>query len=160
MVQDNQLRGRHSHAAHRVMARQQKQPPVRSTAFAEFVDIFPMLADLAGIAVPPLCPQDSSGVELCTEGTSLRPVFEDSSAEVKRAAFSQFPHGSPARMGYSMVTRIAEDGAAGNPRRHAAGIGSLHEVRWPAGPHVPPGSLPPSSALYIPAGFKQKNSCS
>jgi iduronate 2-sulfatase len=112
-----------------------KQPPVRSTAFAEFVDIFPTLADLAGIAVPPLCPQDSSGVELCTEGTSLRPVFEGSSAEVKRAAFSQFPHGSPAaRMGYSMVTRIAEDGAAGNPRRLAAGSGSLHEVRyteWP-----------------------------
>lgn len=104
-----------------------KRAPVRSTAFAEFVDIFPTLADLAGIAVPPLCPPDSSGVELCTEGASLRPVFEDGSGEVKRAAFSQFPHGSsPSRMGYSMVTRIARDGGGGS--------GSLHEVRyteWP-----------------------------
>ena len=101
------------------------RPPSRSTAFAEFVDIFPTLADLAGVPVPPLCPPNASGVALCTEGASLRPIFEDSGSEVKRAAFSQFPHGSPARMGYSMVTRVLQDGGAN---------GSLHEVRyteWP-----------------------------
>ena len=68
--------------------------PRRSTAFVEFVDIFPTLADLAGIAIPPLCPLNSSGIELCTEGTSLRPIFQGpGGTEVKRAAFSQYPHG-------------------------------------------------------------------
>ena len=68
--------------------------PSRSTAFVEFVDIFPTLADLAGIAVPPLCPPNSSRIELCTEGTSLRPIFQGPGGTVvKRAAFSQYPHG-------------------------------------------------------------------
>ena len=56
------------------------------------MDIFPTLADLAGIAVPPLCPENSSKVALCTEGVSLRPIFADPTHEVKRAAFSQYPH--------------------------------------------------------------------
>eukprot|EP00037_Helgoeca_nana_P016342 m.153861 g.153861 ORF g.153861 m.153861 type:complete len:698 (+) comp23475_c0_seq2:76-2169(+) len=67
--------------------------PGRSTSFVEFVDIFPTLSDLAGIAVPPLCPPNSSHIELCTEGVSLKPIFFDETAEVKTASFSQYPHG-------------------------------------------------------------------
>jgi hypothetical protein len=52
----------------------------------------PTLADLASIPVPPLCPEDSSKVALCTEGVSLRPIFFDPTHEVKRASFSQYPH--------------------------------------------------------------------
>ena len=63
-----------------------------SDSFVEFVDIFPTLSDLAGIPVPPLCPEDSSKVALCTEGVSLRQIFVDPTHEVKRASFSQFPH--------------------------------------------------------------------
>ena len=63
-----------------------------SNSFVEFVDIFPTLSDLAGIPVPPLCPEDSSKVALCTEGVSLRPIFLDPTHEVKRASFSQYPH--------------------------------------------------------------------
>ena len=69
------------------------RPSARSSAFVEFVDVFPTLADLAGIVVPPRCPANSSHIELCTEGASLRPIFENAATEVKRAAFSQFPHG-------------------------------------------------------------------
>jgi hypothetical protein len=66
--------------------------PGRTNSFTEFVDIFPTLADLADIPVPPLCPMDSSKVRLCTEGVSLRPLFADPTHVVKRAAFSQYPH--------------------------------------------------------------------
>eukprot|EP00039_Didymoeca_costata_P009230 m.121798 g.121798 ORF g.121798 m.121798 type:complete len:637 (+) comp14408_c0_seq1:78-1988(+) len=65
--------------------------PYHSTAFVEFVDIFPTLADMAGIEVPPLCPVSSSTVSLCTEGISLRPLFEKVNATVKTASFSQYP---------------------------------------------------------------------
>lgn len=67
--------------------------PSKSSSYVEFVDIFPTLSDLGGISVPPLCPADSSDVELCTEGISLRPIFFDSTHEVKLASFSQYPHG-------------------------------------------------------------------
>eukprot|EP00040_Diaphanoeca_grandis_P010578 m.54202 g.54202 ORF g.54202 m.54202 type:complete len:714 (+) comp21876_c0_seq1:230-2371(+) len=65
----------------------------RSSAFVEFVDIFPTLSDLAGIAIPPLCPPNSANITLCTEGVSLRPLFIDPTAEVKTASFSQYQHG-------------------------------------------------------------------
>jgi hypothetical protein len=64
----------------------------RTSSFVEFVDIFPTLSDLAGIAVPPTCPPNSTHVALCTEGVSLRPIFADPAMQVKRAAFSQIPH--------------------------------------------------------------------
>ena len=70
----------------------QQQHTGHSSSFVEFVDIFPTLADLAGIKVPPLCPDNSSKIALCTEGVSLRPIFSDPTHEVKRASFSQFPH--------------------------------------------------------------------
>ena len=78
-----------------------------SKSFVEFVDIFPTLSDLAGIPLPPLCPENSTAVKLCTEGVSLRPIMEgasvdgnaaaaaadaDAGVEVKRAAFSQYWH--------------------------------------------------------------------
>jgi len=53
-------------------------------AFAEAVDIYPTLADLAGLPPPA-----SQGEAL--NGTSLAPVFDDLlGATVKDAAFSQF----------------------------------------------------------------------
>ena len=85
----------------------------RTRSFVEFVDIFPTLADLAGIPVPPLCPEDSSKVALCTEGVSLRPIFADPSHEVKRASFSQYPH------------RRNLDGSAREPRRVVATAGAV-----------------------------------
>lgn len=67
----------------------------QTDALAEFVDIYPTLAELCGLPAPK---------EL--QGVSLAPVLRDPSATVKTAAFSQYPRGVNGQqlMGYSMRT--------------------------------------------------------
>lgn len=78
-----------------------------SSALVELVDVFPTLVELAGLpVVPPLCPVNSSLVNLCTEGISVVPVIQDAvfrrvqgnetrdrhlEREWKTGAFSQYP---------------------------------------------------------------------
>ncbi|XP_014737027.1 PREDICTED: iduronate 2-sulfatase isoform X2 [Sturnus vulgaris] len=73
----------------------------------ELVSLFSTLADLAGLQVPPACPEMSFGVVLCTEGTSLVRYFNISERMVEEGkegcddtdwcfkeepfAFSQYP---------------------------------------------------------------------
>lgn len=66
-----------------------------SRSLVEFVDVYPTLAQLAGLPLPDHL-----------EGTSLTPVLNDPSRKVKNAAFSQYPrnHNGVALMGYSMRT--------------------------------------------------------
>ena len=74
--------------------------------FVELVDMFPTLADLAGLSVPPTCPADSSKTDFCTEGTSLVPLInnvtkhnpstKDGNKIIrwKNGTFSQYPRPS------------------------------------------------------------------
>ncbi len=63
-----------------------------TNALVEFVDIYPSLAELAGLPKPAK-----------TEGVSFAPLMEKPDRPWKTAAFSQFPRGK-AVMGYSMRT--------------------------------------------------------
>ncbi|MBI5382638.1 MAG: sulfatase [Opitutae bacterium] len=74
-----------------------KHAGARTAALVEFVDIYPTLADLAGLPLP---------VHL--EGTSFKPLLADPQRPWKQAAFSQYPRpagqtGQPV-MGYAMRT--------------------------------------------------------
>ena len=64
-------------------------------ALVEFVDIYPTLADLAGLPLPGHL-----------EGASFRPVLDDLNRPWKTAAFSQYPRpaGGKQLMGYTMRT--------------------------------------------------------
>jgi iduronate 2-sulfatase len=60
---------------------------------AEFIDIYPTLADVCGLPKP----KD-------VEGVSLRPVLDDASASVRPVAISQYPRNDAGKslMGYSI----------------------------------------------------------
>ncbi|XP_026539220.1 iduronate 2-sulfatase [Notechis scutatus] len=74
--------------------------PGKPKEMVELVSLFPTLAELAGLAVPPACPQPSFHVPLCSEGKSLVQYFPSSSGEKENhgskrketpVAFSQYP---------------------------------------------------------------------
>ena len=75
-----------------------KQAGAHSAALVEFVDIYPTLSQLAGIAAP-----------ATLEGTSVKPVLDAPTRAWKSAAFSQYPRNTGKTglgdvMGYSMRT--------------------------------------------------------
>ncbi len=68
-----------------------KQSGATTEALVEFVDIYPSLADLAGLPLP-----------AHLEGTSFKPLLDDPARPWKSAAFSQYPREK--LMGYTMRT--------------------------------------------------------
>jgi arylsulfatase A-like enzyme len=64
----------------------------QTSALVEFVDIYPTLAELAGLPLPSHL-----------EGSSFKPLLDNPNRPWKRAAFSQYPRGQKL-MGYSMRT--------------------------------------------------------
>ena len=64
-------------------------------ALVEFVDIYPTLAELAGLPLPKHL-----------EGVSFKPLLEDAERTWKTAAFSEYPRGAATKglMGYTMRT--------------------------------------------------------
>ena len=76
----------------------------RTWALVELVDIFPSLADLAGLQVPPMCPSGKHNLLTCVEGSSFVPLLEDPKQVWKKAAFSQY-----ARPQYAGLTKIPNE---------------------------------------------------
>ena len=84
---------------------------LQTSKLVEMVDIFPTLVEAAGFDPLELCPPDSHDVLVCTEGSSLLPLFDNPKTESwKDAVFWQYPRGEftdeklPTKMGYSMKT--------------------------------------------------------
>lgn len=48
-----------------------------SDVLVELVDLFPTIAELAGLNNLPECPYISQDIKLCTEGVSLVPLIDD-----------------------------------------------------------------------------------
>ncbi|ELU17745.1 hypothetical protein CAPTEDRAFT_189721 [Capitella teleta] len=84
---------------------------VDSFRMTEMVDLFPTLVDAAGLPPLPQCSQYSEETAVCTEGSSMMPLLQDSSSadpiKWKDRIFSQYPHpdvGEAEYMGYSVRT--------------------------------------------------------
>ncbi len=72
-----------------------KHAGTRTNGLVEFVDIYPTLADLAGLPLP-----------AHLEGASFKPLLDNPQRAWKQAAFSQYPRSNAGQqlMGYSMRT--------------------------------------------------------
>ena len=92
-----------------------------SDALVEAVDLYATISELAGLDVPPTCPDNPFHVEFCTEGTSLVPVIKNltrtSSHDAtdtgktltwKPAVFSQYPRPSVVP-GHTSVNPVLDD---------------------------------------------------
>ncbi|KAI8799096.1 iduronate 2-sulfatase [Biomphalaria glabrata] len=55
----------------------QYQNGYRTSALVEMVDLFPTLADIAGLPTVPLCPPQPFSTLLCTEGASFLPLIKN-----------------------------------------------------------------------------------
>lgn len=64
---------------------------MRTSALVELIDIFPSITELAGLQIPPVCPQNNKKLLTCVEGTSVAPLLKNPKKPWKRAAFSQYP---------------------------------------------------------------------
>nr|CAB3263463.1 iduronate 2-sulfatase-like [Phallusia mammillata] len=71
---------------------------LQTDALVETVDLFPTLSELAGIEVPPYCPDNPFKVDFCTEGSSFVKllIHAGKKREItwKDAVFSQYPRPS------------------------------------------------------------------
>ncbi|ELT90471.1 hypothetical protein CAPTEDRAFT_197493 [Capitella teleta] len=81
-----------------------------SNEMVEFVDLFPTLVEAAGLGGLEVCPDDSTDIPLCVEGSSLMPLItNNASVPWKDIAFSQYPRTRRSTkkgvMGYSMTTQ-------------------------------------------------------
>ena len=64
---------------------------MHTDALVELIDIFPSVAELAGLPVPPLCPENNAyNLLTCVEGSSVAPLLKDPKQQWKKAAFSQY----------------------------------------------------------------------
>ena len=84
-----------THAPLIISAPGMKTAGQHTASLVEFVDIYPTLAELAGLPLP-----------THLEGKSLKPLLDDPKTSVKAAAFSQYPRTVDGQrlMGYSMRT--------------------------------------------------------
>lgn len=99
----------------------------------EFVDLFPTLVEAAGLSPLDLCPEDSSKIALCTEGSSLMPLISNPGGEWKSRVFMQYLRGNWG-MGYSMRT---------SDFRYTEWVGVADEP-----PHTPDWEDPKGVELY------------
>ena len=60
-----------------------------TSSLVEAIDVFPTIVEAAGLEPVPGCPDGSSAVQLCTEGTSLMPLVDNPAHIVRNSAISQ-----------------------------------------------------------------------
>ena len=106
---------------------------MHTSALVELIDIFPSLAELAGLAVPPVCPEGNKNLLTCVEGTSVAPLLRDPKQEWKKAAFSQYPRPSTAMTGLTSIPReppYDPDDQGENVMGYAVRVDMYRFVEW------------------------------
>lgn len=82
-------------------------------AFAELVDLFPTVVELAGLPALALCPENSLKTKVCREGVSLAPLIQShvrgdnkNDTNVKTCTISQYPRPSDKPQKHSILPSL------------------------------------------------------
>ena len=60
---------------------------MHTSTIVELIDIFPALTELAGLDVPPVCPEGDKKPLVCVEGTSVTPLLSNLDQQWKKLPF-------------------------------------------------------------------------
>ena len=69
---------------------------IRTKALVELIEIFPSITELAGLNVPPMCPEEDNKLLACVEGIGVTPLIKNPDRPWIKAAFSQYSRPSAA----------------------------------------------------------------
>ena len=103
---------------------------MRTKALVELIDIFPSITELAGLHVPPMCPEENNKLLACVEGTSVAPLLQNPEQQWKKAAFSQFPR--PAA-GMSVIPNkppLSKDEHGESVMGYSLRVDQYHFIEW------------------------------
>ena len=103
---------------------------MRTKALVELIDIFPSITELAGLDVPPMCPEENSKLLACVEGTSIVPLLQNPKQQWKKAAFSQFARPS---VGMSVIPNkppFSKDEHGESVMGYSLRVDQYHFIEW------------------------------
>ena len=66
---------------------------ITSRSLVEGVDLYPTIVEAAGLRKVPHCPNQSSKIQLCTDGKSMLPLIDNPNKKHKKVVYSQIASG-------------------------------------------------------------------
>ena len=103
---------------------------IRTKALVELIDIFPSITELAGLDVPPMCPEDNNKLLACVEGTSITPLLKNPDQPWKKAAFSQYSRPSAGMTVIPNEPAFSKDEHGENVMGYSLRVDQYHFIEW------------------------------
>ena len=103
---------------------------MRTKALVELIDIFPSITELAGLNVPPMCPEENNKLLACVEGTSVAPLLQNPEQQWKKAAFSQYSRPSAGMTVIPDKPSFSKDEHGENVMGYSLRVDQYHFIEW------------------------------
>ena len=103
---------------------------IRTKALVELIDIFPSITELAGLEVPPMCPEEDNKLLACVEGTSVTPLIKNPDRPWKKAAFSQYSRPSAGMTVIPNEPAYSKDEHGENVMGYSLRVDQYHFIEW------------------------------
>ena len=103
---------------------------IRTKALVELIDIFPSITELAGLEVPPMCPEEDNKLLACVEGVSVTPLIKNPNQPWKKAAFSQYSRPSAGMTVVPNEPPYSSNEHGENVMGYSLRVDQYHFIEW------------------------------